>query len=111
MTATVTTKRLREVLDTAEKIGLTDIPIEISWPTDSGSGETRKPLYVVIENSGEPEVPTLRFGCGLTYDDSDQPTQEDAIEALKTRNDFPNPPDWEDNLPSSAVMDDQGTFD
>lgn len=103
---TVTTKRLRELLDTAETIGLTDIPIEISWPSDNGSGETRKPLYVVIENSGEPEVPTLRFGCGLSYDDSNQPTQAEAQEALKVRNDFPNPPDFGEDVSAEEIFGD-----
>lgn len=51
---------------------MTDMPVEISWPDQTGtSGETRKVIAVVIENSGDPEVPTLRLICGTSYTDED----------------------------------------
>lgn len=46
-----------------------NMPVEVSWPGEDGSGEVRKPVLVVIENSGDPEVPTMRIICGTTYEE------------------------------------------
>lgn len=73
---------------------MTDMPVEVSWPDETGtSGETRRVIAVVVENSGDPEVPTLRLICGMNYD-TEQPTAEEAQEALDHWHDAPKAPDF-----------------
>lgn len=45
------------------------LPIEVQWPYDEGSGETRRVTKAVIQNSGDPERPCLVLICGLAYSD------------------------------------------
>lgn len=70
------------------------LPVEVSWPDQNGKGgETRRVIAVYIQNSGEPEVPTLVLICGTTYD-MPQPTAEEVQEALDHWHDAPKPPNW-----------------
>lgn len=49
---------------------LEDMPVEVNWPDQDGTGsETRRVIAVSVENSGTPEVVTLRLICGKNYEE------------------------------------------
>jgi hypothetical protein len=66
------------------------MPVEVNWPDQGGkSGETRRVIAVHVENSGSPEVPTLRLICGEIYD---EPEVEGLTDGFVDNRAFPGDP-------------------